>query len=121
MMRALPLTAGQRRIAPTILAAVTKLYAADAVLFGTAEPMIFDCSAPVSAHYSGLLGSGNTVRICERRVLPPLREDAVLLTGSYPSPPMSAYGTSRTYHHVRSMSAVEGRSDIQRIGLKGRE
>ena len=93
-------------------AAVTKLYAADAVLFGTAEPMIFDGSAPISAHYSGLPGSGNTVRICERRVLPPSREDAVLLTGSYPSPPMSAYGTTRTFRHVRCLAAFGGNPDV---------
>lgn len=63
-------------------AALINLYAGDAVLFGTAEPMIFDGSKPASAHYSGLAGSDNTVRICDRHALS-LREDAVLLTGSY--------------------------------------
>src|SRR5262249_31659105 len=57
------------------------LYASHAVLFGTAEPMVFDGSEPLSAHYSGLAGTGNKVRIYDRRALP-LREDAVLFTGS---------------------------------------
>jgi ketosteroid isomerase-like protein len=63
--------------------ALMKLYAADAVMFGTAEPMIFDGSEPIGAHFSGLAGSGDKVRICSRRVLPPPREDAALVTGSY--------------------------------------
>ena len=63
--------------------AVMMLYATDAVLFGKAEPMMFDGTEPISAHFSGLAGSGETVRICDRRVLMPLREDAVLITGSY--------------------------------------
>jgi hypothetical protein len=64
-------------------AELIKLYTTDAIMFGVVEPMIFDGSEPISAQFLGLPGSGNKVHICERRVLPPLREDPVLITGSY--------------------------------------
>jgi len=62
--------------------AVLRLYAADAILFGTVRPMLFDGSRPIGAAFAGLAGSGNTVRICQRHVLV-VGEDAVLVTGSY--------------------------------------
>ncbi|HYS49812.1 MAG TPA: nuclear transport factor 2 family protein [Xanthobacteraceae bacterium] len=63
-------------------AAVMKLYAADAVLFGTARPIVFDGTEPIAAQFAGLPGSGDGVRICRRQMLV-LGAEAVLATGAY--------------------------------------
>jgi uncharacterized protein (TIGR02246 family) len=62
--------------------AVLKLYAPDAILFGTARPIIFDGTKPIGAAFASLPESGNTARICRRQVLV-VGDDSVLVTGSY--------------------------------------
>jgi hypothetical protein len=45
---------------------VVKLYTADAIVFGTARPLVFDGTGPIAAAFAGLAESANTVRICRR-------------------------------------------------------
>jgi uncharacterized protein (TIGR02246 family) len=61
---------------------VIKLYAADAILFGTARPLVFDGTKPIAAAFAALAESANTVRICRRQMLV-VGQESVLVTGSY--------------------------------------
>jgi uncharacterized protein (TIGR02246 family) len=61
---------------------VLNLYAADAILFGTARPLVFDGTKPIAAAFTRLAESADTVRICWRQALV-VGQDSVLVTGSY--------------------------------------
>jgi uncharacterized protein (TIGR02246 family) len=67
--------------------AVVKLYAPDAILLGTASPIIAEGTAPISDYFKGLPGSGNKVVIGERRTVV-LGDGAVLTTGFYEFTPI---------------------------------
>ena len=62
--------------------AVVKTYRPDAVLLGTASPMMSEGSDAIRAYFAPLKGSGNKNTISERRTLV-LSDNAVLVTGFY--------------------------------------
>jgi uncharacterized protein (TIGR02246 family) len=62
--------------------AVVKTYRPDAVLLGTASPMMSEGSDAIRAYFAPLQGTGNKNTIGERRTLV-LSDNAVLVTGFY--------------------------------------
>jgi uncharacterized protein (TIGR02246 family) len=62
--------------------AVTKTYRPDAVLLGTASPIMSEGSDAIRAYFAPLKASGNKNTIGERRTLV-LSDHAVLVTGFY--------------------------------------
>lgn len=62
--------------------AVVKTYRPDAVLLGTASPIMSEGTDAIRAYFSRLKGTGNKNSIQERRTLV-LSDNAVLVTGFY--------------------------------------
>jgi uncharacterized protein (TIGR02246 family) len=62
--------------------AVVKTYRPDAVLLGTASPVMSEGSDAIRAYFAPLQGTGNKNTIGERRTLV-LSDNAVLVTGFY--------------------------------------
>ncbi|HYU14379.1 MAG TPA: SgcJ/EcaC family oxidoreductase [Stellaceae bacterium] len=62
--------------------ALVKLYTPDAILLGTVSPIISEGSAPITAYFARLPGSGNKNAVVERRTMV-LGPEAMLVTGFY--------------------------------------
>jgi uncharacterized protein (TIGR02246 family) len=62
--------------------AVVKNYRADAILLGTASPVMSEGSEAIRAYFAPIKGSGNKNTIGERRTLV-LSDNAVIITGFY--------------------------------------
>jgi uncharacterized protein (TIGR02246 family) len=64
------------------LDAIVKVYAPDAVLLGTVSPVMSEGSDAIRTYFKGIVGSGNTNTIGDKRVMV-LDDNAVVVAGFY--------------------------------------